>query len=469
MPGRIDLEFTLGTSSRARQQARPLGERLRILVIGDFSGRGSRGTVDAEGLASRPILRLDIDNFDATLRALAPSLSGLDAAAGETLAFESLDDFHPDRLLGRVTAFRQLQAVAADDQGPLLERLIGGAPTQSATPAPATGSVVDNLIRRIVQPHVQSGPTAASLAAGSALDAARAALLQSVLHAPQFQRLEANWRGARRFVEGVELGDEVELHLLDATQAELEADRKAAGGDPAASALCRRLTQARLVGIERPWALIVGLYRLAASTTDLVLLHHLGAVAAEAGGPILLDAEPALAGCESPSDRTDWHQLAIADEAVREGFAALRRSAVSAWIGLALPRILLRLPYGRRTDAIETFAFDEAGAAHAHDALLWGSAALACAQCIAQAFIEQGDALELAGAFDVEDLPAYVREQDGEKRLQACAERYLPVQAGESLLQRGFIPLLSHGNRAAARVVGLQSIAEPRRGLAGLG
>ena len=469
MPGRIDLEFTLGTSTGARQQAKPLGERMRILVIGDFSGRGSRGIADAASIASRPILRVDIDTFDATLRALGPALAGLDASVGETLAFDSLDDFHPDRLLARVPAFERLRAAVAEDQGSLLEGLMGGGQAQKTTPAPATGSVVDNLIRHIVQPHVQSGPTAASLAADSALDAGRTELLRGLLHAPHFQQLEAHWRGLRRFVEAVDLGDEVELHLLDATKAELEADRETAGGDPGASALCRRLSQARLAGIARPWTLVVGHFRLAASAADLVLLHHLGAVAAEAGGPVLLDAEPGLAGCEPLGVRTDWRDLSIADEAVREGFAALRRSPVAGWIGLALPRVLLRLPYGRRTDAIDSFAFDETGATHAHEGLLWGSAALACAQCIAQAFIEQGDALELADAIDVDDLPAYVRDQDGEKRLQACAEYPLPVQAGESLLQRGFIPLLSYGNRAAARIAGLQSIAEPRRGLAGLG
>jgi type VI secretion system protein ImpC len=128
---------------------------------------------------------------------------------------------------------------------------------------------------------------------------------------------------------------------------------------------------------------------------------------------------------------------------------------------------LLRLPYGRKTDAVDSFSFEEVAAVDTHEACLWGNPALACAQAIALAFIEQADALTLDGAFDVDDLPAYVRDHEGEKQLQACAEYRLPVQVGESLLQKGLIPLLSYGNRAAVRIVGLPSIAEPRRGLAG--
>ena len=66
-----------------------------------------------------------------------------------------------------------------------------------------------------------------------------------------------------------------------------------------------------------------------------------------------------------------------------------------------------------------------------------------------------------------EDLPAHAYVEDGEKRMQACAESHLSERAGQALLQRGLIPLLSYANRNAIRVMRLQSVAEPPRALAG--
>lgn len=68
---------------------------------------------------------------------------------------------------------------------------------------------------------------------------------------------------------------------------------------------------------------------------------------------------------------------------------------------------------------------------------------------------------------DLVDLPAHVFEQDGERHLQPCAEVLLTERAGEAILARGFMPLLSYKNRNAVRVMRFQSIAQPSSPLAG--
>jgi type VI secretion system protein ImpC len=507
MPGRIDLEFKLGTATGTRRDVQPLGERMRILVLGDFTGRASRSVVEAANLASRPIVNVDQDNFDAVLHSLAPSLRLDGTNADGVVKFDSHDDFHPDSLFARLDAFRALresrarlldattfdaeadrllqdppgvpvergtpaQPVAGDDaQGSLLQRLIGAPasafPASQSPGSKPPGSVIDDLVRRLVQPHIKPGATRSAAPFLAALDASSSDVMRALLQQPGFQQLEAAWRGLRRFVTTVELGDEVELHLLDVSKSELQADLATSNDDPATSALCRRLAQSRVAGIERPWSLLVGHYSFGANESDLGLLQHLGAIASHAGGPLLAAAEASLAGCDRLDEHTQPRDWAFADAGIERGWRALRHSPTAAWIGLALPRILLRLPYGKKTDAVDAFNFEEVTATDSHEASLWGNPALACAQAIAQAFIEQADELTLDGAFDIDDLPAYVRDRDGEKQLQACAEYRLPVQVGEGLLQKGLIPLLSYGNRAAARIVGLPSIAEPRRGLAG--
>ena len=86
-----------------------------------------------------------------------------------------------------------------------------------------------------------------------------------------------------------------------------------------------------------------------------------------------------------------------------------------------------------------------------------------------RAFSTRVRACRVDGPLEIDDLPAHIREQDGERRLQPCAEFTLPVRVGEELLQRGMTPLLSYGNRNAVRVLRIQSIAEPLHALAGLG
>jgi predicted component of type VI protein secretion system len=163
-------------------------------------------------------------------------------------------------------------------------------------------------------------------------------------------------------------------------------------------------------------------------------------------------------------DPREWQAI---DAEVARGFEALRRSAVASWIGLALPRILLRLPYGKTTDPVEQLDFEELHPARRHEAYLWGNPAIACALLIGQSFLARGWDMEPGDEQDLVDLPAHVFEQAGERHLQPCAEVLLSERAGEAILSRGLMPLLSYKNRNAVRLMRFQSIADPSRPLSG--
>jgi hypothetical protein len=72
-----------------------------------------------------------------------------------------------------------------------------------------------------------------------------------------------------------------------------------------------------------------------------------------------------------------------------------------------------------------------------------------------------------SGPLDIEDLPACVRDIDGERQLLPCAEVLLPIRIGEELQLRGMIAMLSHSDRNAVRILDLRSVAEPTLALAG--
>jgi type VI secretion system protein ImpC len=150
-----------------------------------------------------------------------------------------------------------------------------------------------------------------------------------------------------------------------------------------------------------------------------------------------------------------------------EGWNELRESLMAPWIGLTLPRMLLRLPYGKATDRVEAFDFDELGAGRDHERYLWGNGAFACALLLGRSFLSRGWEMEPGDELDVEDLPAHTYTEDDEKRLQPCAEANINDRAGQAILERGLTPLLSYKNRNAVRVMRLQSIADPAQPLSG--
>jgi type VI secretion system protein ImpC len=500
MPGPLSFEFRFASPDGRPTPRREAGDAFRLLVIGDF--RGAAGA-PRPGLAERPILPVDIDSFDEALRRLSPRVAPrLDTPGAGDLAFapEALDDFHPDALYRTLPIFGDLrhlrerlldpagfEAAAAElteqtgapeaerpapepgpeAQGRLFERLLGERP--AGLPEAATGRA-DALIARLVEPHLVRGadPERQRLLV-AAVDDALAGRMRAVLHDPAFQALESAWRALNWLVTGLETGEELEIHLLDASKAELAADIAAADTELPGSALYRRLVeQGPQTPGGRPWSLIVGAYGFAGAGADLGLLAALGAIAAQAGGAFLAAAEPAVLGCRSLAETPDpdgWPDL---DPDVAAGWRALRRAPAARSIGLALPRVLLRLPYGRRSDPIEAFAFEELSGAEGHEGYLWGNPAFACALLIAQAFQEDGWDLRPGDRLDLGDLPAHsYTDEDGEARLTPCAEVLLSQRAAGAVLARGVMPLMSHRNLNAVRLLRLQSLADPPAALAG--
>ena len=124
------------------------------------------------------------------------------------------------------------------------------------------------------------------------------------------------------------------------------------------------------------------------------------------------------------------------------------------FLGLTWPRLMLRLPYGKKSDPIEAFEFEEIPAVHAHEDYLWGNGAFAAALTMARA--ELGPSGDLAG--DIGDLPAFTYMVDDEPTLKPCAEFCMTERAADEVLARGIMPLVSYKNRNAVRLIRLQSI-----------
>ena len=479
MAGRTSFEFQLGTAPR---RPRPDDESaMRILVLGDFSARAQRGIEGSRDLARREPAAIDVDDFDRMVARIAPRLL-LGREKTLALEFSELDDFHPDGLyrLPLFQGFREARkrmqdpasfAAAAAQDADAFARLVGGAPPPATPQRRHDGSVeaqVRALIREAVAPHIVPDAPPQQALYVAAVDAAIGEQMRAILQEPQFKALEALWRGLYWLASNLETDEQLKLCILDVSRAELSADRLRAEGKVESSDLYRLLVnEVEDTTDDGRWSLIVGQYSFGPADEDLELLAHLGAVASHAGAPFLAAAESGLVGCSSIAatpDPRDWTPPA-ADAAGR--WSALRKSAVAPWIGLTLPRMLLRLPYAKSSDPIESFPFEELAPRREHDSYLWGNGALACALLIGRAFASSGWEMDPGDELEVEDLPAHTYDDGGGKRLQPCAEAALADRAAEAILGAGLMPLLSHKGRNSVRVMRFQSIAFPAQALSG--
>ena len=146
-------------------------------------------------------------------------------------------------------------------------------------------------------------------------------------------------------------------------------------------------------------------------------------------------------------------------------WAALRGLPEARHLGLVLPQVLLRQPYGKGSDRIETFPFEEMGSGAMHESFLWGNGAFVAGHLLADLFRAEGWEMTASGPGELDDLPVFKFAEDGETKVKPCAEVWLSERTGERILDQGLMPLLSIKGRGAVRLAGLQSVAQPAAAL----
>ena len=495
--GQINFDVGGDTSQARRDQDTPF----RVLLLGDFSGRGRRG--DQKAMTARKPVVVDRDNFDEVLSGFHPELQlGLGNEELIKLQFSELDDFHPDRLLERVEMFRKLRGMRGRSEDPnvfaaavkdLLPRAGSGKPVEARPSMPtavslASGSLLEEMIeqteataqnrapaedelqkfvRRVTEPHVVAGTDSRQTEILELIDRALGAEMGALLHVPDFQALEAAWRAVFLLVRKIDTDEMLKIYLVDLSEDELRADLKSS--DLRSTWTYRLLVDNTISfpGAE-PWAVIVGNYTFGATREDAELMGRLAKIAHAAGAPFLAAGSPELLGCKSFSTNPDARDWTLAtDGEGASAWTAVRELPEAAAAGLAIPRFLLRLPYGKNTDPIESFAFEEMSEEPAHEDYLWGNPAFVCALLLAQSFSESGWELHPDQRTNLDRLPVHVYRHNGQSEVKPCAESLMTVNTADRIMENGLMPLASIKGKDEVRLVRFQSIARPVRALAG--
>lgn len=441
------------TAESTSRQRIPTSEEkaFRILILGDFGAD-----------ASRPLL-VDRDNFE---RVMEQSKALVSLPTVGEIRFQELDDFHPDRLYPRLGVFQALRdarakledsatfhqtaaslgATAAKpemasllDSGNLLDRMVGAS---EGRPVPAAADPFQSYLQSIVAPYLVPRPDPRQAELVAQVDAATSGYMRAVLHYPKFQAIEAAWRGLYFLSRQAETGPQLKIYILQLPKDKL-AEELMAAQDLRATSLYKVLVEetVRTPGAER-WAVIGGNYTFGTSNEDIELLGRIGLLAAGAGAPFLAAAtpDPAAWSKETPY----WEEL--------------RQIPEAPYLGLALPRFLLRLPYGKDTDSAESFEFEEMPEGPRHEDYLWGNPIFVSLCLLATSFSDQGWSMEPGRVLEIRGLPLHIYREGAESKLTPCAELLMTEDVAHALIDRGLMPLLSMKDSDRVRLAGFRGI-----------
>jgi type VI secretion system protein ImpD len=313
-------------------------------------------------------------------------------------------------------------------------------------------------------------PTRAEITRRLAGDIARidqlvASQLNAIMHHPAFQKLEASWRGLAYLVEKLPDNDSVKIRVLNVSWAELDLDQsRALEFDQ--SQLFRKVYEAEFghPGGE-PYGMLLGDYeihhRIRADHPhdDLETLSKISGVAAAAFAPFVTGVHPSFFGLDSFAELERPLDLARTFEQLEYlKWRSFRDSEDARFVGLTLPRILLRVPHDSADRGSRTIHFREDVEGPDRSKYLWGNAVYAFGAVLIRCFLHSGWLAEIRGVRHGTDengakiclddgglvtgLPVHSFRTDRPGRATKCSTEIIITDIREKELDElGFIPI----------------------------
>ncbi len=290
--------------------------------------------------------------------------------------------------------------------------------------------------------------------------------LDEVMHHARFQAMESAWRSLKFLVDRTDHKRNEKIDILDVAKDELAEDFEDAP-ETVQSGLYRHVyTDEYDTPGGEPYGVVVSNYAFDSSHADISLLHELSRVAASCHCPFLGSVTPRFFGKDSVQELTrieDLRTYMERSEFVRwNGF---RQTDDSRYVGLTLPRFLLRLPYGADTVPVKEFSYEEGVTGPDHEKYLWGSAAFAFAANMARSFADNGWCVQIRGpeaGGKVEDLPVHFFDVGKGSQMKIPTEILIPETREFEFAKEGFIPLSFYKNSNYACFFSANSAQKPQ-------
>lgn len=301
----------------------------------------------------------------------------------------------------------------------------------------------------------------------TAIDELLSRQVSLIIHAPEFQQKESSWRGLHKLVQS-SVTENTQVRLLQCTKQDLIKDFKSAS-DFDQSMLFKRVYESEYGTFGgNPFSAFVGDFQFDNTPQDIALLEHISHVAAAAHAPFLSAISPGMLSMNDFSELPRPRGLAKMFETTDYArWRSFRQNDDSRYIGLTLPRVLGRVPYGVKTIPAETFTFEEQIRENESGSdYLWINSAWELAGRIVESFEEYGWCASIRGVEGgglVNSLPSYNYVSGcGERTMQCPTQIAISDRREKELSELGFIPLVHCKGTDYAAFFAVQSINKPR-------
>jgi type VI secretion system protein ImpC len=208
-------------------------------------------------------------------------------------------------------------------------------------------------------------------------------------------------------------------------------------------------------------------YEFDKSPQDIALLREMSKVSSASHCPFIANVGPQFFDKENfdevmkIKDMTSYMEKA---EFIR--WQSFRKTEDSRYIGLVMPKFLLRLPYGDETEKVKSFGYRESVVLDQHKRYLWGAASFAFAANMARSFKKHGWTLNVRGPESggkLEFLPLHQYDLGSGIQTKIPTEISIPETREVMFAELGFMPLSYYKNTDFACFFSANSAKYPQK------
>ena len=290
--------------------------------------------------------------------------------------------------------------------------------------------------------------------------------INKIIHHSEFQELERSWVGLHYLVNNTETNHLLKIKFMPLSKKELSKNlKKFKGVMWDQSPIFKKVYEEEYgqFGGE-PFGCLVGDYYFNHSAPDVEMLTEISKISASSHCPFITGTDPSLMQMESFEELANPRDITkIFQNTEYIAWRNLRENDDSRYLGLALPRFMVRLPYSAENNPVEGFNFEEV--VEHHEDYAWVNAAYAMAVNINRSFNEYGWCTSIRGVESggvVEELPTHTFEtDDGGVDLKCPTECAISDRREAELSNNGLMPLIYRKNSNLAAFIGAQSLQKP--------
>lgn len=301
--------------------------------------------------------------------------------------------------------------------------------------------------------------------------------LNSIMHQPKFQKIEAAWRGLWYLVEQAEGTQNIKIRILDISWAEVTKDIGRALEFDQSQLFHKIYSEEYGTPGGEPYGVIIGDYEISHQISaqhphdDISTLGGLAQIAAAAFAPFIAGVSSEFFGLDDFSGL--GQPINLANVLVQNEYSrwrSLRDNPDSRFLGLTLPRVLMRIPYAENSANNKGIYFNEHASGNDGRNYLWGNACYAFAGVLIREFANIGwfghirgvPRNHIAGGL-VTTLPVDEFHTDSSGiAFKPVTEVIITDTVEKELSELGFIPLCQCHNSQYAVFYNNQSIQQPK-------